>query len=124
MDPAPEPPLLAVSNAEAAEILGMQQELSVTRLVARGILHKPSKWQKRALDREEVERVALQRYRPGHPYWLTTSEAAGILGVTGKRVRQLVAADRLPCVVQDGRRYYRRQQVQVIANARHLRWHG
>jgi hypothetical protein len=58
-------PLIGISNAEAAEILGMQQELSVTRLVARGVLYKPGKWQKRALDRDEVERVALQRYRPG-----------------------------------------------------------
>jgi excisionase family DNA binding protein len=120
MDRAPEPPPIGISDAEVAEILGVR-ELSVSRLVGRGVPHKPAKGRNRALDRVEVERIALERYRPSHPYWLTTREAADFLGVTRERVRQLAVDDRLPCVVHDGRRYYRRHQVEVIANARQAR---
>lgn len=119
----PHEPLLGISGAEAAEILGMH-ELSVARLVMRGVLRKPAKGARRALDRAEVERLALERYRPGHPYWLTTPEAADVLGVTRARVHQLVTAGRLPYVEHGGRHYFRRPQVEVIANARHARWHS
>jgi hypothetical protein len=61
------------------------------------------------------------RVPAGHPYWLSTVEAADVLGVTRERVRQLAAADRRPCVVHAGRRYHRRHQVEVIANARESR---
>ncbi len=82
MDRAPEPPPIGISDAEVAEILGVR-ELSVSRLVGRGVPHKPAKGRNRALDRAEAERIALERYRPSHPYWLTTREAADFLGVTG-----------------------------------------
>jgi len=116
----PEPPLLGISGKEAAKILGIT-ELSVARLVLQGVLRKPAKWQRFALDLAEVEQVALERYRPAHPYWLTTTEAAKLLGVTPTRVRQLVARGFVPAVSHQGRNYFRRHQLEVIANARQSR---
>jgi hypothetical protein len=83
-------------------------ELSVARLVRRGVLHNPAKHARNALDRAEVERVSLERYRPGHPYWMTGREVAEALGVCGSRARQLVASGQLPGVKFNGQWFYRR----------------
>jgi DNA-binding transcriptional MerR regulator len=56
--------------------------------------------------------------------WITAREAAVILGVSLVRVSQLTRRDLLPSVRRDSRYYYRRAQVQVIANARQQRWHS
>ena len=58
----------------------------------------------------------------GHPYFLTAPEAAEVFGVTPKRVHQLVAKGFLPVVEHDGRRLFRRPQLEVVANARRTRW--
>ena len=50
-----------------------------------------------------------------------TAGVAEILGVTPNRVRQLVDRGFLPAVRHDGRWFFRRHQVEVIANARELR---
>ena len=53
----------------------------------------------RRLSRAEVERLALTEWRATgdrSPYWLTTAQAADILGVVTSRVRQLAAAGRIP----------------------------
>ena len=115
-------PVLGLSAAEAAEILGVQRQY-VYRLVHEGVLPKAVKHQRSGLDRETVERLALERLRPhgGHPYWLTASEAAEVLGVTPKRVHQLAERGRLPVVEHDGRRWFRRPQLEVVANARDAR---
>ena len=88
-DPDPDSPVDGISGAEAAEILGIQ-ELSPSRLVSQGVLPKAVRGQKFGLERADVERVALHRYRPGHPYWCTSGGAAEILGVSVARVHQLV----------------------------------
>ena len=114
-------PRIGISGAEAAEILGIH-ELSVSRLVGRGILRKAIPHRKIGLDRADVERLALERYaRRDHRYWTTTAGAAEILGVTANRVRQLV--DRGSC-----RRFATTVagtsggiRVEVIANARESR---
>ena len=44
-----------------------------------------------------------------------------MLGVTPNRVRQLVQRGFIPVVEHDGRRYFRRRQIEVVANARESR---
>src|SRR3954466_7557494 len=96
----------------------------VGHLVVRGALPKRIRHQKQGLDRFDVEAEALRRWKPGHPYWLTTSEAAVVLGVSVSRVKQLVAAGYLPYVRKGDRYLFRRPQAEVIGNARRLRWGG
>ena len=73
-------PGIGISGAEAAEILGIH-ELSVSRLVGRGILRKTVPHRRIGLDRADVERLALERYaHKDHPYWTTSAGAAEILG--------------------------------------------
>ncbi len=122
---APLTPSLEVTQAEAAHILGCHLT-TVHRLIAQGVL----KWEPgrhRQLSREEVERVAVQRWRRRDPdapddgvsYWVTAKQAGEILGVGRTRVGQLVNSEQLPCVrTARGERLSRRAQVEVIANAR------
>ena len=69
----------------------------------------------------DPEPLVAPRYYRGHSYWLNTTEAAEVLGVTPSRVRQLVRRGFLPVVMHAGHCYSRRQQVEVIANARESR---
>ena len=73
------------------------------------------------MDRGDFERLGLERYKPGLPYWVTEREAARILGISRARVYQLRRADRLPAVEHHGRHYYRRAQMEVMGNARESR---
>jgi hypothetical protein len=59
-------PIQGISSAEAAVIHGIRRS-SVDRLVMRGILHRPAKRPRRSLDRDEVEWLALERYKTGPP---------------------------------------------------------
>lgn len=118
-------PSLEVTQAEAAHILGCHVT-TVHRLIAEGLLG----WEPglhRQLSREEVEQVAVQRWRRRKPdapddgvsYWVTAKQAGELLGVGRTRVGQLVESERLPCVrTPRGERLFRRAQVEVIANAR------
>jgi excisionase family DNA binding protein len=115
-------PNQGLSAAEAARILGVRAS-TVHQWVAKGVLPKSVKWQRYGLNRTDVENLAPQRYTPGHPWFATNREAAQMLGVSRERVKQLVDAGRLPCVEYRGHRYFRRQQIQVVANARNARWH-
>ena len=45
-----------------------------------------------------------------------------MLGVTAKRVHQLTVKGFLPFVDHAGRRFFRRPQIEVVANARKARW--
>ena len=69
--------------------------------------------------------MSLQRIsytRLGHPYWVTVPEAAEVLGVVASRVRVLMNREKIPFVTApNGRRYARRHQLDVIANARAAR---
>ena len=52
-------------------------------------------------------------------YWVTTRRAAELLGVNGSRVRQLAVDGRIPYeTTPSGQRLFRRQQLEVIGNAR------
>jgi excisionase family DNA binding protein len=77
--------------------------------------------QHNGLDRAEVEHLAVEQWQSGHPFWVRTSEAADLLGVSPGSVKRYARDGRLPFVERDGRRYYRRPQLEVIANAREAR---
>jgi hypothetical protein len=64
-------PIQGISGREAAAILGLVNEMSVYRLAATGVLTKPRN-ARHAFDRDQVEQVALQRYRPSHASWAST----------------------------------------------------
>lgn len=114
-----EPPVDGISGKEAGRILGIR-ELSVSRLINQGVLPKAVRGQTFGLDRGDVERVALERYRPGHPYWCTSGEAADILSVSVTRV-QLIDRGFVPAIQHDGHWHFRRHQLEVIAAARDAR---
>jgi len=68
--------------------------------------------------RREVEGLAAQRSE-----WLNAGQAADILSVHNSRVGQLADKGFLPYEREpNGRRRYKRSQIEVIANARRLRW--
>jgi excisionase family DNA binding protein len=106
-----------LTAAQAAAIIGVRPQ-TVHQWVLNGRLPKLVRYQHGGLDLADVERLALQRWRPGHQYWITTTEAAQILKLSEGRVRQLVEGDRIPAVMHEGRLLYRRAQIEVIAHAR------
>jgi excisionase family DNA binding protein len=116
----------AVTWQEAARILDRSMT-TVARLVAAGELPKGPRWEHRQLSRRDVERLSLARWQPAESvredaYWVTTHRAAALLGVNGSRVRQLVAEGRIPYeTTPSGQRLFRRQQLEVIGNARRSR---
>jgi excisionase family DNA binding protein len=108
-----------ITYSEAAELLDVHKSV-VERLIRIGDLP-------RATDRptRKLSRRAVLTYREEQAHWLNTRQAAEVLGVVRQRVTQLADAERLPYeVMSNGKRRYRLAQVQVIANARRLRWHG
>lgn len=82
----------------------------------------------RMISRSAVEALALRTYQHRRhmgnelSYWVTSQRAAEILGVTVARLHQLIAKGFVPYEVQtDGTRLYRREQLEVVANARQAR---
>ena len=114
---------MLITAAEAAAILGMQLE-SVCDAASKGRLPRHASGHvRRAYDHAEVEAMSLARLRhrqhEPHPYWATTEEAAVVLGVSRSNVPLMMVSGRLPYeTAANGRRYVRRQQLEVIANAR------
>jgi excisionase family DNA binding protein len=113
-----------VTLEEAAHILGVSRS-TVRRLILTGELDQEGRYTHRGLDRDQVEDLAMRRWRRrrDHPpsagsYWVTTSQAAAELGVSHARVWQLAKTGRLPFrVSQNGVRLFRRRQLETIANA-------
>ena len=61
---------------------------------------------------------------PHQSEWITGTEAAAILGISKTRVWQLALKDLLPWEFADnGRRRYRRAQIEVISRSRQIKWH-
>lgn len=109
----------AITQLEAAEILGVKPG-TVRRLLREGVLHRV-KGQHPILSKAEVEQEARN---PHKSEWITGSEAARILGISTTRVWQLALKDRLPWeLAENGRRKYRRSQIEVVSNARQMTWH-
>jgi hypothetical protein len=72
-----------------------------------------------------VEEVAQVRYRPGahrydrFSYWVCTTQAAEMLGMSTARVKQLCSAEKIPYLThRTGTRLMRRHEVRAIATAR------
>lgn len=82
----------------------------------------------RGLSRAEVEALACQIYPwRDHlddlaPYWVTAKRATRILGVNHTRLNQLAVRGFVPFEMHvDGVRLYRREQLEVVADAREAR---
>jgi len=74
---------------------------------------------------EALDDAAMEHYQPpahrqdSYSYWLTSAQAAKVLGISVARLKQLATTDRVPYVVhRSGQRLMRRHQLEVIANAR------
>ena len=70
----------------------------------------------------EAESIAVRVYpwrahlHDDESYWVTTSQAARLLGVSRKHVRRLLDAHRLPYVTHcTGVRLMRREQIEALA---------
>jgi hypothetical protein len=113
-----------VTLGEAAHILGVARS-TVRRLILAGELEREGRYTHRGLDRDQVEGLAMRRWRrrrdhppPAGSYWMTTGQVAAELGVSHARVWQLAQAGRLPFrVAHNGVRLFRRRQLETIANA-------
>lgn len=121
-------PMDPVTLAEAAKILGCSGA-GVRRRVLAGQLPMVPRYRHRALPRQDVEHLALREYHwrvnldYERSYWLTGSRAGGLLGVSRSRLGQLSDAGQVPFERHvDGSRLYRREQLEVVAQARRLRW--
>ena len=111
----------AITQAQAAEILGLLPPTSIKRLIREGRLHRvPDQFP--SMCREEVEAF---RDDPVEPYWVGTSETSRLLGLSTTRVSQLADTGSLPFEYKaNGLRRFRRDQILVIGNARAAKWHG
>lgn len=76
----------------------------------------------------QVEGLAVERYRwrlhvdDRDSYWVTAKQAPDILGVSIQRVKQYLAADKMPYVRHStGVPLMRRDQLETAANARAAR---
>ena len=107
-----------ITRREAAEILGVSEN-TLDRLFRQGSLGRADRPTRR-ISRAEVEALAVESRE-----WINARQAAEILGVVKSRVGQLADAGLLPFEIgPNGRRRYRRTQIEVVANARRTRWRG
>jgi hypothetical protein len=105
----------AITLAEAARLLGLT-EIRVTRLRREGLLTRLAGYP--SYSRTEVEAFIDNK-------WLNGRQAALVLGVTHNRVSQLAADEKIPVHhTKSGRRVYRLHQLEVVAQARHLKFHS
>jgi excisionase family DNA binding protein len=111
-----------LTHAEAAEILDCSPA-AVRRLIRSGALRGGPPHLQRRLRRDQVEQLAAERWRRqsgprstgSQSYWVGTTEAARMLGVSPERVRLLAASGQLPSLTAaGGQRIFRRLQVQMI----------
>lgn len=104
----------AISLAEAAGMLGIS-DMRATRLRREGLLVKLDGYP--SYSRKDVQEFI------DNP-WLNGAQAALLLGVSHTRVSQLANADLIPVhLTVSGQRVYRMRQLEVVANARTVRFH-
>ena len=129
-----------ITQPEAAEILGVHPQ-TVAKMVARGELTSRGQGVRGSLDRDEVlalavarrgaaerrqrERDAATRHRPvrteqppdAEHVWLRTREAAEFMGVSQPAISQRARKGRLPFVEHEGRRWFRRDHLELVKHA-------
>ena len=112
-----------ISVLKAASILGCGRRRARTLLAQHGFIGGSHIHSIATL--EDVEAIARGGYRwkrhtsDTHSYWVTSGQAAEILGLSIPRLKQLATAGRLPFVTHDdGTRMFRREQISTIANAK------
>jgi hypothetical protein len=123
-----EPPVDGIGHAEAARMLACHR-WTVGAYVKTGRLRSAGKNVRRGLSRTDVEAPACEVYPwwdhldDEDSYWVTARHVKGILGVNHTRLNQLAVRGFVPFEVHvDGTRLYRREQLEVVANARDARW--
>lgn len=117
-----------ITYAEARAIVNREASWLRQR-AASGKLSRVGRTSDVRLSRLEVEALALARWKANRHqqggYWCTVTEAAAILRCTHGLIYKLVKKDKLPALpTGSGHRLFRRTQVEVIANARRVRWHN
>ena len=75
-----------------------------------------------AAERRQREREARRRRNAERPpdtehVWFRTKEAAAFMGVTEPAISQRAREGRLPFVEHDGRRWYRRDHLELVRHA-------
>lgn len=120
-----------ITGREAAEILGVHVSL-IPKMLRRGDL--ASRPERPSLRRTDVEALrdkraaAAGRHRaatPGPPDddhdWLLAPEAGALMGVGPEAVRIRARRGRLPSVLHDGRRWFRRDHLELVRHADQVR---
>lgn len=104
----------AITLAEAAQLFGMS-EVTVTRFRREGLLIRLAGY-------PSYSRADVQEFIDNP--WLNGQQAAKVLGVSRSRVSELARGAKLPAhLTASGRRVYRMRQLEVVANARNVRFH-
>ena len=123
-----------ITQAQAAEILGCHVSL-IAKLVARGELTSRGRTGKASLDRDQVLEVLAEREERSRARtprrrrkgrfvppdaehdWLTSVQAAEMLGVSVVAVNKRCRHGRLPFVEKVGRRWFRRDHLELVKHA-------
>lgn len=104
----------AITLAEAAQLLGVS-EIRVSALRRDGLLVRLEGY-------PSYSRTDVQEFIDNP--WINGGQAAVVLGVSHSRVSQLADDERIPVHhTRAGRRVYRLKQLEVVANARALKFH-
>lgn len=126
-----------ITHREAAEILGVHVSL-IPKMLRRGDL--TSRQERRSLRRSDVEALKVLRAQPRlapepkSPWvaqppswehdWLNSDEAAELLGLGRSGVSYRVQRGKLPNELHDGRRWFRRDHIELVKHADQARRDG
>lgn len=127
-----------ITAREAAEILGVHKS-NIQKMRRRGELTTRPGRVRPAFDRDQVIELRDQRAmpRPKTPPkpsravrppwiasppnaahdWLTSDQAAALMGVTRNAVNDRARRGRLPSEMHDGRRWFRRDHLELVKRA-------
>lgn len=118
-----------ITGRKAAQILGVHVS-AVPKIVRRGDL-EPRHGRRPSLLRDDVEALRDRRSAPrparapspaSQPPdavhdWLTSTEAAALMGVGRTAVNARARRGKLPSELSDGRRWFRRDHLELVRNA-------